>query len=46
MSDQIYYALDLFSNVFYVAGYLITALALLAAHDYMEGGITVRTSIS
>jgi hypothetical protein len=46
MSDQIYYALDLFSNVFYVAGYLITALALLAAHDYLERGSTVRTSIS
>jgi hypothetical protein len=42
--DQTYYMLDLFSNVVYVAGYLITALAFLAAHDHMERGISVRAS--
>jgi len=44
LSDQVYYSLDLFSNVAYVAGYLITALAFLAAHEHIERGITASAS--
>jgi hypothetical protein len=46
MSDQIYYLLDLFSNIAYVAGYLITALAFLAAHEHIERGITALPAAS
>lgn len=44
MTEQAYLYLDLFSNVVYVAGYLITALAFLAAHEHMERGITAGAS--
>lgn len=39
ISDPAYYQLDLFSNVMYVAGYLITALAFLAASERIERGV-------
>jgi hypothetical protein len=44
MPEQTYLALDLFSNIAYLAGYLITALAFLAAHEHIEGGITAGIS--
>lgn len=44
MTEQTYLYLDLFSSVIYVAGYLITALACLAAHEHMERGITAGAS--
>lgn len=40
VSDQPYYLLDLFSNVAYVAGYMITALAFMAANEHIRRGIT------
>jgi hypothetical protein len=39
ISDPAYYQLDLFSNVTYVAGYLVTALAFLAANERIERGV-------
>lgn len=39
LSDPAYYQLDLFSNVAYVSGYLLTALAFLAAHEHIERGV-------
>jgi hypothetical protein len=44
MSEQTYLLLDLFSNIAYMAGYLITALAFLAAHEHIERGIIVGVS--
>jgi hypothetical protein len=46
LSDPAYYQLDLFSNVAYVGGYLVTALAFLAAHERIERGVisTVSTN--
>lgn len=44
ISDPAYYQLDWVSNVIYVGGYLITALAFLAAHEHMERGVISTTS--
>ncbi|GIK09972.1 MAG: hypothetical protein JETCAE02_28590 [Anaerolineaceae bacterium] len=43
VSDQAYYTLDLLANLIYLAGYALTALALLAAHEHIERGITAET---
>lgn len=42
MSDQAYYILDTFSNVVYVMGYMITALAFLAAYNLLRHGVAKR----
>jgi hypothetical protein len=42
-SDQVYNQLDLFSNIAYLAGYMVTALACLAASDHIERGLAANT---
>ena len=44
MPEQTYLLLDLFSTVVYMAGYLVTALAFLAANEHIERGIMFQTS--
>lgn len=40
VSDLLYNQLDLVSTVAYLGGYMITALALIAAHEHLQRGIT------
>jgi hypothetical protein len=42
VSDQAYYILDTFSSVVYVMGYMITALAFLAAYNLLQHGVGKR----
>lgn len=40
LSDRAYRIWDLLSNLSYLGGYALTALAFLAIHEHLEGGIT------
>lgn len=44
VSDQVYLGIDLSAAVLYVAAYLITTLALLAANEHIERGLTTSAS--
>lgn len=45
VSEKTYTALDLLSSIFYILGYMITALAFLAAYNLLQHGVVTKRKI-